>query len=332
LKQLIDAWFRWTSLPELDENALVEQRIQVNRTRQASALLFWLILAAILPLPSAIEIHNVPITVTLVVTIVFYVIAAILNRTGNIIVAGIITMFCLEGGLITSLLSLQATGGTHLFDLPTFMLLAEPLIVSAAFFAPVFTIVTTIINSVIVFCFLMFLPQAPDLSALMHSAAYSVLIGPIVLLTVVGFSLASFSSGWLREVRRANRAEEIARLEREQLALQDLELEIKKELELSMQDILTSINAFSIGDLNARTSIPQNNLLFRVGYAINNLLTRQQRAFEERKQLEQTQQAANMLVSALVQRVPMSQLPWTQTPVDAILKELRSQEQVRSDR
>jgi hypothetical protein len=69
--------------------------------------------------------------------------------------------------------------------------------------------------------------------------------------------------------------------------------------------------------------LDQNNVLWRVGYSINNLLARIQAFREERAELARTKQVAAVLTEALKQ----GQLPnfneWTHTCLDALVVELR---------
>jgi hypothetical protein len=322
---LTNFWFNLTCPPEPSANASVEQRIQVNRARQASTLLFWLILVAIFAIPTALLKNNQPLLIILAITVAFYIVAIVANRAGRLKTAGIITMVFLEGGFVLALLGLQATGGPQISDLPTFMLLVESCIASAAFFTPGWTIALTVTNCVIIFVYLMALPKAQDLAALMHTtSAYDVVSRPILLVIVVGFTLTSFSMGWLRELRRADHAEVIIDIDRRELASKDEELVMKRQLEDEMQQILMALNTFANGDLNARTPIKQNNLLFRVGYSVNNLLSRVQSSYAERAQQEKTLRAIKLLSAAIEQRVPLHQLGWTGTPIDDIIRAYRN--------
>jgi len=273
---LLAQWYQWTCPSDPGPQATIEQRIQVNRARQASSLLFWLILAAIFPIPTAVQKGNATFLVILAITIIAYLIALSLNRTGHSTSAGIITMVVLEGGFLLALASLQATGGTHIADLPTVMLLVEGCIVSAAFFDPRVTILTTIANCIISVAFVLFLPQAPDLKALMQTDGYNLVSRAPILIAVVGFSLVSFAMGFVRELRRASRAEEIAALERRDLERQSEELELKQQLEDGVQQVLSTLNEAANGNFEARTRISKENILFRVGYAVNTLLARLQ--------------------------------------------------------
>ncbi|TMC20171.1 MAG: hypothetical protein E6J34_13395 [Chloroflexi bacterium] len=322
---LTNFWFDLTCPPEPDANASVEQRIGINRARQASALLFWLILVAIFAIPTALLNNQPPLLIILTITIAFYIVAIVANRAGRLRTAGIITMIFLEGGFILALLNLQAKGGPETSDLPTFMLLVESCIASAAFFTPGWTVVLTITNCVIVFAYLMALPKAHDLAALMQTAAaYDVVSRPILLIVVVGFTLTSFSMGWLRELRRADHAEVIIDIDRRELASKDEELVMKRQLEDEMQQILVALNTFANGDLNARTPIKQNNILFRVGYSVNNLLSRVQSSYAERAQQEKTLRAIKMLAAAIEQKASLQQIGWTGTPIDDIIRAYRN--------
>jgi hypothetical protein len=320
---LLTLWYQWTCPPDPGAQATVEQRIRVNRAHQASSLLFWLILAAIFPIPTALQQGNKPLLVILAITIIAYLIALSLNRTEHSTSAGIITMAVLEGGFLLALASLQATGGTHIADLPTVMLLVEGCIVSAAFFDPRITIFTTIANCIIAIVFVVFLPKAPDLAALMQTDGYNVASRAPILIVVVGASLASFATGFIRELRRASRAEEIAALERREVERQTEEIELKQQLEDGVQQVLTTLNEAANGNFEARTRIAKENILFRVGYAVNTLLARLQSFRAERAELEKTRKVAEMLVTAMRDQQPLPLNGWTGTCLDPLIMQLQ---------
>jgi hypothetical protein len=329
---LIELWYSWTTPPEPGTEATIEQRIQVNRARQASLLLFWLILAAIFPIPTAIQQKNMPLLIILLVTITAYLVAMFLNRMGHPTVAGIITMVLLEGGFLSALLSLQATGGTSLSDLPTLMLLVESSIVGAAFFTPRITILVTIFNCFIAFAILEVLPKSSNLVALMKVDGYDIISRPIILFIIVGVSVASISNGFIGELRRANRAEEIATLERREVERQNEQIALNAQLESGIQQVLETLNAVANGQVAARARIGQNNVLFRVGYSVNNLLARLQGYQAERAELEKTRKVAEMIVIALREQQPLPFSDWTGTSLDPIIMQLKNSAPSSSER
>jgi hypothetical protein len=316
-------WYQWTVPSDPGTQATIEQRIQVNHAHQASSLLFWLILAAIAAIPTALQQGNMPLLVILAITIIAYLIALRLNRTGHSTSAGILTMVILEGGFLGALGSLLPAGGLHVADLPTVMLLVEGCIVSAAFFNPGITVLTTIGNSLIAIVFVSLLPKAPDLATLMQTDGYDVASRAAILIVVVGASLASFEGGFLRELRRANRAEEVAALERREVDRQTKEIELKEQLEGGIQQVLSALNDVANGNFETRARIGQESILFRVGYAVNTLLARLQSYRSERAELEKTRRVAEMLVTAMRNRQPLPISGWTGTCLDPLIIELQ---------
>jgi hypothetical protein len=84
-----------------------------------------------------------------------------------------------------------------------------------------------------------------------------------------------------------------------------------------------SLNRVANGETNVKVPLDQNNVLWRVGYSINNLLARIQAFREERAELVRTKQIA----AALTEALKNGQLPrldrWTHTCLDELLIELR---------
>src|SRR5690242_12990764 len=82
-------WYRLTAMPEPPPDAPLARRELVRRTRQASSILVVITAAALAPIPVALQQKNVPFFVTLVITLVAYVVALLaLNRRGRLAAAG----------------------------------------------------------------------------------------------------------------------------------------------------------------------------------------------------------------------------------------------------
>jgi hypothetical protein len=260
-------------------------------------------------------------------------IAAILNRTGEYArwrtsVAG----FLVPGFLLLLLIAaiVQAVGGLRLIWLPAFDLLALPIFLSSLngtwrtpwifFTAAVAFIVAdfllqphALINAV----------GATNFDDIAHETkifgVWGMINRPIGLCffaALVG-SIAAYSV-W-QAIRRADRAEEIARLEH---TLADQ----KRQLDVGIQQILQTHVRAANGDYSARAPLGQDNLLWQIASSLNNLLNRLQRSGQAEHLYRRVEEEARRLAAAIDDaqsgRKPIWPAP-TGTPIDLILERIR---------
>ncbi|HEX8035875.1 MAG TPA: hypothetical protein VF510_18610 [Ktedonobacterales bacterium] len=113
-------------------------------------------------------------------------------------------------------------------------------------------------------------------------------------------ALAFFAGffGWLGArsvdfaITRADRAEELAELERR-------ELENKRQIETAAQHLLEVHTRVANGDFSTRAALDRGNVLWSVGQSLNNLLQRLQRQGQSEYQLRRTEEEAQRLATAL---------------------------------
>ena len=103
----------------------------------------------------------------------------------------------------------------------------------------------------------------------------------------------------LRAVERADRAEEVARLQRRESELLGREVERTHLLNSGSEHLLQVLVRAANGDQTARTDLRQDHPLWRIGNAVNVLLSRTRRpdrSEEEAKQLRVANARLNQLV------------------------------------
>ena len=130
----------------------------------------------------------------------------------------------------------------------------------------------------------------------------------------------------IRAIARADRAEEIAELEHRQREQDQRELEMKTQLEEGVQQLIVSLNAAaSKGDFSVQVPLAQENILWRVGRAVNTLLSRLQGFRRDLAELERTRKVATILTeyTRRGQNFPSEQ--WTGTSLDPLIIELNRQ-------
>jgi hypothetical protein len=156
---------------------------------------------------------------------------------------------------------------------------------------------------------------------------YSLVAGPIALQLIV--ALVSYL--WVRSaqdaLRRIDRAEEIALLERR-------EVERTRDLKEGVQQLLAVHVQLANGNFNTRVPAVRNRDLWQIGNSLNNLIARlasfRQSASHMQITLQQTAQEAQRIAQAVYANSTGRSGQWpapSGTPLDVILEALRNSEQ-----
>ena len=315
-------WYRLTCPKISPETAKsLEGREKIRKARLASLTLLVMCGFMSLSIPVGLIDQNIPLLIATFIALLCYGIALMCNRKNHLVLAGILTVLVYTLGLVSFLAA--SPGGLKTGMLPTYDLLLEASLVSVAFFSARGLFIVTAINIAIIIGTILFLPKAPDLAAFLHNDTYDVIVRPIILQLFAAFIVYVWVNSAYKAILRADRAEEIAELERREVERRQQEIEQKNQLDYGIDQILASLNKVANGDTQIKVPLDQNNVLWRVGYSINNLLARIQALREERAELARTKQVAAVLTEALKH----GQLPnfneWTHTCLDALVVELR---------
>lgn len=315
-------WYSFTCpkiSPEIAKT--LEGREKIRKAKLASLTLLVMCGFMSLSIPVGLIDQNVPLLIATFVALLCYGIAIMCNRKNHLVLAGFLTVLVYTLGLVSFLAA--SPSGLKTGILPTYDLLLEASLVSVAFFSARGLFIVTAINIAIIIGTILFLPKAPDLAEFLRNDAYDVIMRPIILQFFSAFIVYVWVNSAYKAILRADRAEEIADLERREVERRQQEIEQKKQLDYGIDQILASLNKVANGDTHVKVPLDQNNVLWRVGYSINNLLARIQAFREERAELARTKQVAAVLTEALKQ----GQLPnfneWTHTCLDALVVELR---------
>jgi len=289
---------------------------------EVTSLLFPVVLLIVLlSIPSAI--NNLPNLIILCVVFCIDVGALFLKRAGRMYIAGTIILITTEFGLCSALLG---PGRLNILSLPLFDLLVQSSMVAMAFFPPLTVLLIALLNSIFIVTTLNLLPR-PGVFGQLISQNFANLASPPIILQffVAGVSFIIIRA-LIKEIRRADNAEEIAQLRQSEAELRKREAEQARQLEEGIQLILQALNtAAAKGDFSMRVPLAQENMLWRVGYSINNLLARLQGFRQEKVELEKTRAVANQLTECLRQGqyYPLNQ--WTGTSLDQVIIELNKQ-------
>jgi hypothetical protein len=141
----------------------------------------------------------------------------------------------------------------------------------------------------------------------------------------IGLILFAAFFGWLgarsqeSSILRADRAEELAELERR-------ELDRTHELEEGVRQLLAVHVHLANGDFNVRAPAIRNSLLWQIGSSLNNLIARLGRLAQADFVLRRTQEEANRVTEAIYMlnsgRQPIWPAP-SNTPLDRLVDVLR---------
>ncbi len=287
---LLSWWYRLTAPPEPATNSTFEQREVVRRGRLASLLLTLIASFPVLYIiPSGIFGPNkrlIGVGAGLFVVLCF---ALWFNKRGRIYAAGAIGVLAIAFGL--SMAILTTPGGLGASEVPIFDLLIAIELVSISLLPIPFVFVVASLNTCFILIAFNFLHHAPSLDALIAQGNTITLIArPISLQWIVAIVLSVLLNSTLNALRRADRAEVIARLEH-RIAQQGQQAEQqKRELEESIQSIVQVHMAVANGNLKARVPYHEGNVLWSVAGPLNNLLNRFQRALQIEQEYEQRSQ------------------------------------------
>ena len=303
-------WYHLTAPKEPEPSASFQKREAARRGRLASTTLFWMTIFTLLPLPVALISRNIPFLVLLVFTLCINVLALALNRLGYRTLAGVISVIVLGAGIALSLV--MNPGGLDVSNLPTFDLLIESTLVAVAFFPSWSVFVVILLNCLFIIIDLSLEHHSIALGYLLSTATYDVLVRPIILQSFVAVIVYLWVRSATQAIARADRAEEISKLERREIERQEQELQQKQQLDIGMQIILQTHVQVANGNFQARAPLNRENVLWQIAYSLNTLISRLQRY----NQIEAEQQHLSRELAHLLEAVQTAKqqqrplLPW----------------------
>jgi|SRR5579875_652511 hypothetical protein len=294
-------WYRIASPPTPPDTASFQERTRFHRGRTGSQLLPVLYLFLIVSLPtgffgtafsstSTVSVASfLGISVsTIVVSIaglLALVVATIFNRKGMVDLAGGVVVVTFMASPMANIV--LTPGGLNMIDLLLYGLLVLPLVCAVSFLPPIWVFVVAGVNSVFAIASLLVLPQTAELNALL-TVNFAGVVTPIILSQLIVSIMAYL---WVRStmqaLQRADRAEELAKLEHD-LALQaEMAAQQKHQLEMSIHQIIETHRRVANGDYDARVPLSPDNILWEISGSLNNLLARVQGWRRDAAELQQ---------------------------------------------
>jgi hypothetical protein len=285
--QGLDLWYRIASPPEPGEAASFKEMERFRRGRTGSQIILGLYFVLIVALLSGLSrlagtnIYLVPIVIGATASLIL---ATLLNRLSRVTAAGIIVVLTF---VTVPFLDISTTpGGMGMLSLPLFGLLVLPLLCAVSFLPPWWVFVVALANILFTLYSLMYLPRTAELDAVL-AIAFAGILTPIILSQIIIAIVAYvWVQGTTQALSRADRAEEIARLEHDLAHQAEEAARQKQRLEASIQKIVEVHTRVANGDFSARVPLTEDNVLWQISGALNNLLTRVQRLRHDAVELQ----------------------------------------------
>lgn len=314
---LIQWWYSHTALPEAPANASFIKREASRKSHLLSTIIFWLFIMFIMFIPACFVVPNHYIIWVDLGMLIVCLIAVILNRVQRPEVAGLLLTIGFELALTAIIFTTQPLDEPSIQQYELFVF-GELLCVSLLTPGSVFLVM--LYNIGIISASLFLQPHTVALAQDLHTQGAAMLVRPVGVQFLVAFVSWLWVRSAFQAIKRADRAEMIAKLE------EQLETE-RHTLEEGIKLILDTHVAVANGDLNARAPLTQNNVLWQIARSLNMLLDRLQRAARAERELQRVTQAVTATVQTIQHAEQVNQtpsLPLTQVPeIDPLIVELQ---------
>ncbi|TMC22238.1 MAG: hypothetical protein E6J34_07095 [Chloroflexi bacterium] len=317
-------WYGLTSPAQPDESAPFEERELFRRGRTGSQIAIVLFLLLIISYPAAFAGSNSLLITILTIDILLLMLALTLNRLKRVGIAGIIVVLVFTASPTMNILT--TPGGVNTSALPVFGFLVIPLMCAASFLAPWWVFVVAAGNCLFTIFVLTSMPSQGELQQVLK-VAFPGIVTPILLSQMI-VSIVAFL--WVRGARqalqRADRAEEIARLESLEIKRQEEQLAVGRQIEEGIQQIIATMGmVVTRNDFSIRVPLSQENILWRVSNAVNNLLSRLQGFRRSQEELKRTHAVAAAVAQRIREGQPIALESWTGTAFDPVIIEYNRQ-------
>ena len=318
-------WWFSSTVPKIQPTTPAG-RERMRYARLISSFLLFILTLAVLALPLRFVAQDTRGNMLGFMIDGLYVFALLCNRKGWIRAAGI---FFVVGILLTEAAPVVLAGQFDTQNLPLFDYLVIAILIAGAVLPPASAFMVAAINSVVIIVTITVLPHTSNLNtSLQGSNVYAILLPPIFLQLVVAAVMYVIIGYLLSTIRRADRAEQIAALQKQVADFAKARADEKQVLEHSISLIAQTHARVANGELDARVPLHEHNILWPVAVPLNNLLSRAQAWKREAEMLMKLQEAATRTVHFIhVQREnhhPLYFSHLTGTPLDPVLQEINA--------
>ncbi|HZO75416.1 MAG TPA: hypothetical protein VFB60_24650 [Ktedonobacteraceae bacterium] len=333
-------WYRHTAPPEPPAGASFEQRDLVRRGRIASAIMLFLACILVLVVPIGLLGPNTQILYTALTVWGVIGLCIVLNRKGHVNAVGILLCLSIISGMYLSIL--RAPGGLSPDDKDILYLLVFGELFIGAILPVRWVFVPTLLNLTFGVLELTVAPHTPLFAVQLVSSGPIILFRLIQLHVFVAAVMAILGLHARQAIKRADRAEEIARLQQMLAQMNHAQMQHAQHLETTVTAIIGVLTRTAHGDLLARVPIQHGETFWSLVGSLNLLLARYQDARQDAQELERLRpqmehwqhcdQAlrwmreleepfARMVSVALQEQRPLN-LPATHTPLAPFFRQL----------
>lgn len=304
--RLIRFWNTLTALPEAHPAGPIAHREAARQSQLSSNVLFFFTVTVIALLPACFLAPGHAYFWLDMALAMASLVALVLNRKGYTLAAGILVN--VAGFLILTI----ALFSTIPFDETTLQgydmyVIVELLAVCLLPMRSIF--IVAILSTVAILCTLFYMPHTTVLNMDLHERLIIIIARPVGTLFLVAGVAYILASTMVKAIKRADRAELIAQLQHEVAEQEHLIAEQKRELDAGIEQILQTHVAVANGQLQARAPLSQDNMLWQIARALNNLLVRYQRAAQAEATLQRVDQVVTYYVNRIQQAEQRQQLP-----------------------
>lgn len=284
------AWLLLTGPSDSAPQATIQERERLRRARLSSAVMFGMLILAVVILPLGLQ---DPSHATLGADVALFVacfIAAILNRIGQTTIAGLLLV-----GVLVLAIGGAVLGAKQLdfIYLPAFDLLALVIGVAGAVLPRLYMWLAALTAIGFVAADIELQPRTPALQAFIAQyGPYTLMARPVVLIFTLAILFQLLSTSVESALHRADRAEELAALEHTISAQ-------RQQLEFGVQQILETHVRIANGDYSARAPMTHDNMLWQIASSLNNLMGRLQKSGVAEHQLRRTEDELRRLAAAI---------------------------------
>jgi hypothetical protein len=157
-------------------------------------------------------------------------------------------------------------------------------------------------------------------------------IRPVLIIAtfiVIGLLVARQVVTIRENERLVRETQKVVELEALEIKRQEEQLVISKQIEDGIQHILATLNTVvSQNDFSMRVPLKQENILWRVGRSINNLLSRLQGFKQNQEELKKTHFIAEGVAQHIREGRPIQLNTWTGTALDPVIIEYNKRLQI----
>jgi len=294
---------------EFMKHTSIALREQARRKQIVSAVLLVIVIFQLAELPGALIMHTAMDIGTVVLGLSLCAVATLFNQFGKVTIVTVLLIAVIDLGC--GLMLLTSPMGLDVSDLPVFdVLLVSELI--AVSLLPAFSVFPVALgNMLFTIAVLMLAPRTMELNMVLTSnMAYNTILQPLGLQIVVAVVSYIWVRSALRALARADRAEEISRLQRRESELLMREAEFNQSFTQGSEHLLQVLVRAANGDKGVRSTLNKDHPLWRIGNALNVLLTRVGRLANA----EQEIQRLRITIAQLTERVFDQERGHRQTP------------------